>query len=117
MEKEIESAKKRLKEKYNFEFPVVIVNGTGGSIQPTEIRIGRENDLEIIEVCVIHEAYHIIFNIDQRESFKEKDKGNVMPYFQQEMWIWNKIRTDFPELSWQVGIAIMGEMVSLGLIK
>ncbi|UZE94114.1 MAG: hypothetical protein IB618_00865 [Candidatus Pacearchaeota archaeon] len=113
MKKEIESAKKKLKEKYNFEFPVKIVDGEGASLQPEEIWVGRDNPLESIEVIVIHEAYHKIFGIDQVESFKEKDKGNFIPYFEEEMWIWNKIKEDFPELSFKVNFVIMAQMLTL----
>lgn len=117
MEKEIASAKKRLKEKYDFDFPVILVEGTGGYTHPQGNRIGKDNPLELIEVFVIHEAYHIIFRIDQKEAFKEKDNGNPIPYFEQEMWIWTKIKEDFPELSEQVNLAIIGEAASLGIIK
>lgn len=113
MEEKIKSAKKRLKEKHNFEFPMVLVNDYGASIQPTEIWIGNKNPLEIIEVAAIHEAYHIIFRIDQIESFKEKDRGNPLPYFEQEMWIWNKIKEDFPDLSNEVDLAIQLQKRSL----
>ncbi|MFH0831618.1 MAG: hypothetical protein V1886_02010 [archaeon] len=116
-EEQINSAKKRLIEKYNFEFPVIIVEGLGGSTHPEGNRIGRENPPELIELFVLHEAYHIIFNINQTEELKEKEKGNPMPYFTQEMWIWTKIKEDFPELSWKVSEAIIGEMASLGIIK
>ena len=117
MEKEIESAKKRLKEKYNFEFPVILVNGEGASLHPEAIWIGKDNPTESIEVLVIHEAYHLIFGIDQTKVFKEKDKGNPIPYFEQEMLIWNKIEKDFPELSWQVSDCIIAEACALGLMK
>jgi len=115
VEAKIESAKKRLKEKYNFEFPIIIVNGVGGSTHPTGIRIGKDNPLSLIELFVIHEAYHILFGIDQTEEFKEKDKGNLIPYFKKEMLIWNQIKKDFPELSPEVDLAIAGEMESLGI--
>ncbi len=117
MEKEIESAKKRLKEKYNFNLPVIIGDGSGASLQPEEIWIGRENPLESIEVLIIHEAYHRIFGIDQKESLEEKDKGNPMPYFKEEMWIWNKIKEDFPELSFKVDLVIRAQMLTLGIVK
>ncbi len=117
MENKIESAKKRLKEKYNFERPVKIVSGEGDSLHPEAIWIGKENPVEVIEILVIHEAYHYIFRIDQTESFKEKDKGNMMPYFEEEMWIWNKIKDDFPELSFQVGKCIVAQALTLGIGK
>lgn len=113
MEKEIESAKKRLKEKYNFESLVIIVDGSGASLHPEGIWLGKDNPLESIEVLVIHEAYHKIFGIDQIESFKEKKKGNHRPYLEEEMWIWNKIKEDFPELSSKVGLVIMAQMLTL----
>jgi hypothetical protein len=113
MEKAIESAKKRLKEKYNFEFPVPIniTEGSGARVNPKGVFIGKDNPPEIIEIIILHEAYHIIFGIDQVKSgsFKEKDRGNILPYFQEEMWILNKIREDFPELSWQVCLCEMLE--------
>ena len=119
MEKEIESAKKKLKEKYNFEFPytISIGDGIGASTREGRTNIGKENPLEVIEIFVLHEAYHMIFNIDQTKAFKEKDKGNPMPYFKQEMFIWNKIKKDFPELSPKVDSAIVGEMIALGILK
>ena len=115
MQEKIDSAKKRLREKYKFEFPIVLVNDSGASIQPTEIWVGKLNPLEIIEVTAIHEAYHIIFRIDQTETFKEKDKGNPLPYFEQEMWIWDKIKEDFPDLSDEVDLAIKLEKEALGI--
>ena len=117
MEKAIESAKIKLKEKYNFEYLVILVEGEGASLHPEAIWIGKSNPLDSIEVLVIHEAYHYIFGIDQTEAFKEKDKGNPMPYFEQEMWIWDKIKADFPELSKSVNKCIFCEACSLGLIK
>lgn len=117
MESKIESAKKKIKEKYGFERQVKIVDGEGASLHPEAIWIGKDNPLEAIEVLVIHEAYHYIFGIDQTESFKEKDRGNVMPYFKEEMWIWNKIKEDFPELSFQVGQCILAEALTLGIVK
>jgi hypothetical protein len=117
MEKAIESAKKKLKQKYNFEFPVILVNGSGASAHPEALWIGKDNPLESIEVLVIHEAYHIIFKIDQKYSFIEKDKGNINPYFNEEMWIWNKIIEDFPELSFQVKKCIIAEAYTLGIAK
>ncbi len=115
MEEKINSAKERLKDKYNFEFPIVLVDDFGASIHPTEIWIGKHNPLEIIEVITIHESYHIIFRIDQTETFKEKDRGNPIPYFEQEMWIWNKIKEDFPDLSNEVNLAIELEKEALGI--
>lgn len=117
MKTKIESAKKKLKEKYDFDCPILIVDGLGASTYPAikGIRIGKDNNLDLIELFVIHEAYHIIFNIDQTEEFKEKDEGNPLPYFKKEMIIWNKIKEDFPELSGEVDWAIAGEKEALGI--
>lgn len=116
IEESINKAKLRLKNKYNFEFLIILVDGRGGSTYPTGIRIGKDNPLGLIEVFVIHEAYHIIFGIDQIEEFKEKNKGNPIPYFKKEMIIWNQIKVDFPDLEPEIDLAIAGEMESLGIM-
>ncbi|MBS3094331.1 hypothetical protein J4474_01565 [Candidatus Pacearchaeota archaeon] len=113
----IESAKKRLKRKYNFEFPIpiFIIDGIGAGIRQDKIFLGRENPLELIEVLVMHEAYHIIFRIDQVESgsLKKRDERDILPYVEEEMWIWNKMREDFPDLSGDITSAIIVEMAIL----
>jgi hypothetical protein len=115
IKKLVESAEKKLKEKYNFEFNIKLVGGEGASLHPEEIWIGKENPERVMEVLIIHEAYHKIFRINQKDSFIEKDKGNPIPYFQEEMWIWNKIKEDFPELSFDVNLCIAAEMDALKL--
>jgi hypothetical protein len=65
---------------------------------------------------VLHEAYHLIFGIYQQESLKELDKENPLPYLEEEMAIWNKIETYFPELAYQVFKAKIATIYSHGII-
>lgn len=103
VKEEIEKALNKVKEKYGLDGLVVeIVKGKEASIGNGKIRIGEENPLKLIECITLHEAYHIIMKIDQTEDFKEKDKGNIVPYLKTKIKIWNKIKEDFPELSEKV---------------
>ncbi len=119
MEKDIELAKKRLKQKYNVEFPVLTYEGEGGWADPQkkEIYIGINNPLNAIEALVIHEALHLVLKIHQKESLKERERGNPLPYFKEEMLIWNKIVEDFPELSFVVGMCIKAQKRALKINK
>ena len=115
MEESIKRALDKLNKKYNFNIPIRIVDGVNASTQPGWIQIGKDNPTELLEVIVMHEAYHIIFNIDQTEEFKQKDKCNPHPYFKSEIIIWNKIKEDFPELTPFVDKAIGLEKEALGI--
>ena len=55
---------------------------------------------EEIEALIIHEAFHQIFlELDETEEFKEKDRGNIIPYLKKEIETWNKVKKEFPEYS------------------
>ena len=49
---------------------------------------------------IVHEAFHQIFKeLDETEEFKEKDKGNLTPYYRKEIMTWNKVKEEFPKYS------------------
>ena len=99
MEEKIKKALLKIKEKYHLDgFIVEIVEGNGASISGNLIKIGKNNPLEFIECIILHECYHAILQINQTNDFLEKDKGNITPYIQTKIRIWNKIKEDFPEL-------------------
>ena len=103
IEEEIQKGLNKIKEKYGLKgFEMEIVDGGEASINGGKIRIGKDNPIKLIECITLHEVYHVLMKIDQREDFKEKDKGNIIPYLKTKIKIWNKIKEDFPELSEKV---------------